>query len=70
MANLIEGGSNMAEVKTVCLHKNCVISAMPLQVRCPDCKALLSAGALINILMQRVAALERAIEYFEEKEFM
>lgn len=59
----------MAEVKTVCLHKNCVLSGYPLQVKCPDCEALLGEGTLINTLMQRVAALERAIEYLEEKEF-
>lgn len=60
----------MAQVKTVCLHKSSIVTGMPLQVKCPDCEALLSIGTLINILMHRVAALERAIKYFEEKEFM
>ena len=61
---------DMEKTRTACLHKNsCVSSSMPLCVVCPDCKAVLSVGQLFNILMQRVAALERAVEYFEEKEF-
>ena len=60
----------MEQVKTVCLHKNSVISNMPLHsLNCPDCGELIGIDAVINILMQRVAALERAIEYFEGKEF-
>ncbi len=60
----------MEQVKTVCLHKNlCVSLNAPRHTECPDCRALLSTGEIITVLMQRVAALERAVEYFEKREF-
>lgn len=62
-------GLRQATTRKACLHENNLIQDISEQQRCAECKEIINTRVLVNTLMQRVAALERAVEYFGSKEF-